>query len=105
MKVPYMKLYLQTLVSLLVCFTVLPAVAQDTTLSSYSNSRPVVTATRSITLLPGFYVPSGSSFHAYIVAATAAPCIPLAAAISTDQNYILTYTPREPFAAGTDLSA
>ncbi|PWG77862.1 hypothetical protein DDR33_25270, partial [Pararcticibacter amylolyticus] len=31
MKVPYMKLYLQTLVSLLVCFTVLPAVAQDTT--------------------------------------------------------------------------
>ncbi|PWG77892.1 DUF6443 domain-containing protein, partial [Pararcticibacter amylolyticus] len=104
MKVPYMKLYLQTLVSLLVCFTVLPAVAQDTTLSSYSNSRPVVTATRSITLLPGFYVPTGSSFHAYIAAASAAPCLPLAAALSADQNYILTYTPREPFAAGTDLS-
>ncbi|WP_394341132.1 3-coathanger stack domain-containing protein, partial [Pararcticibacter amylolyticus] len=97
-----------TRVSILVTVLTLlitPVFSQDTTLSSYSNSRPVVTATRSITLLPGFYVPTGSSFHAYIVAATAAPCIPLAAAISTDQNYILTYTPREPFAAGTDLSA
>ncbi|PWG78062.1 3-coathanger stack domain-containing protein, partial [Pararcticibacter amylolyticus] len=90
---------------MLMMFNTLSVFSQDTTLSSYSSSRPVITATRSITLLPGFYVPTGSSFHAYIVAATAAPCIPLAAALSTDQNYILTYTPREPFAAGTDLSA
>ncbi len=75
------------------------------TLSSYNSSGPVVTATGSITLTNGFYVPAGSPFHAYISQAPAAVCLPLAPALSQDQNYIVTYTPREPFAATEDLSS
>ena len=55
----------------------------------------------SITLLPGFHVPAGSSFHAYISGYNTTP---LASALSHNQNYIVTYTPRQAFSSGTDLS-
>jgi len=75
--------------------------AQDTTLSVYNSAKPVVNVSGSITLLPGFHVPAGSGFHAFISRYNTTP---LAPALSQNQNYIVTYTPREPFAAGENLS-
>jgi RHS repeat-associated protein len=52
----------------------------------------------SITLAPGFSTAAGGTFHAYI-----SSCVPLAASLSSNQNYIAVYTPSQAFAAATDL--
>lgn len=51
----------------------------------------------SITLLPGFSTQPGGSFHAYIMSAPIANCVPLNLSLSQNQNYVVTYTPRAPF--------
>ncbi|PRY48075.1 RHS repeat-associated protein [Arcticibacter pallidicorallinus] len=91
-------LYLQVLVFVFAFSRVLGQPPQEhEELSSYSSSRSTVTASGSITLLPGFTVPLGSSFHAYIVSGPSVLCVPLASAMSQNQNYIVTLTPREAF--------
>ncbi|AFD06620.1 DUF6443 domain-containing protein [Solitalea canadensis] len=63
-------------------------------LSTYSGQSEIM-ATQSVTLLPGVSIPSGSNVRIYISGA-AAYCTPLAAAPSTNQNYILTNTIKVP---------
>lgn len=79
--------------------------SQNIVLTSYNSSQPVVTATGSITLGSGFYVPAGSAFRAYISSGPAANCVPLASVLSQNQNYIVTYTPREAYSSGEDLAS
>ena len=55
----------------------------------------------SITLSPGFVGQPG--FHAYIQSAPPANCVPLSLNLSTNQNYIVTYTPRSPFQTASSL--
>ncbi|PRY48070.1 RHS repeat-associated protein [Arcticibacter pallidicorallinus] len=96
-----MSAFLSSLIMLLAaCLTI--ASAQDRPLSVYNPAEPVVSSSGSITLLPGFHVPAGSSFHAFISGYNTTP---LAPALSQNQNYIVTYTPREPFTSGVDLSS
>jgi RHS repeat-associated protein len=52
----------------------------------------------SITLAPNFSTAAGGTFHAYI-----SSCVPMAASLSTNQNYIAVYTPWQSFAAATNL--
>lgn len=66
-------LYLQVLIFVFAFSRVLGQPPQESEeLSAYSSSRSTVTATGSITLKPGFTVPLGSSFHAYIVSGPSA---------------------------------
>jgi hypothetical protein len=55
----------------------------------------------SITLGNGFHFVAapGSTLHYYI-----SGCVPLAATPSSNQNYVVTYTPRKEFTGVTDLS-
>jgi len=53
---------------------------------------------QSITLKPGFS--SGANFHAFI----AGNCISLASSVSSNQNYIITYTARQPFRDASNMS-
>ncbi|AFD06653.1 RHS repeat-associated core domain protein [Solitalea canadensis DSM 3403] len=66
----------------------------NVSLSSYSGQSEIM-ASQSITLLPGVSIPSGSNVRIYISGA-AAYCVPLAAAPSVNQNYILTNTVKVP---------
>ncbi|WP_410222293.1 3-coathanger stack domain-containing protein, partial [Pedobacter sp.] len=65
---------------------VLAAPAQDHKSYSQYNGEAVLSAPGSVTLLPGFHAPSGSSLRVYI----GTPAPPLATAPSSNQNYILT---------------
>ncbi|WP_410222497.1 3-coathanger stack domain-containing protein, partial [Pedobacter sp.] len=60
--------------------------AQDHKSYSQYNGEAVLSAPGSVTLLPGFHAPSGSSLRVYI----GTPAPPLATAPSSNQNYILT---------------
>ncbi|MET3981624.1 RHS repeat-associated protein [Mucilaginibacter sp. UYP25] len=57
---------------------------------SSPNTSGAYTAPTSITLSPGFSTAPGQTFSATITAG----CTPLATALSNNQNYIVTYTPR-----------
>lgn len=57
---------------------------------SSPNTSGAYTAPTSITLSPGFSTAPGQTFTATITAG----CTPLATALSNNQNYIVTYTPR-----------
>ncbi|WP_407428894.1 3-coathanger stack domain-containing protein [Arcticibacter sp.] len=78
-----MRVFLSSLIMLLgACLTTV--IAQDRTLNVYNPAEPVVSAGGSITLLPGFHVPAGSSFHAYISGYNTTP---LAPTLSQNQNF------------------
>lgn len=66
----------------------------DVELSSYTNQSEIK-ATKSITLKPGFYIPSGTTVRIYI-GANFQECVNLVSAPSANQNYILTRTFRVP---------
>src|SRR5688572_26168514 len=66
--------------------------AQHLTLNVYSGQSEI-TASGSITFGPGFTVPSGSSFRAYI--SSSANCVPLASTPSQNQNYIISSTVKQ----------
>lgn len=95
---------MKQLLSFLILFfsSCLAAIAQNITLDAYNPATPVVSVSGSITLSPGFHVPAGSSFHAYISGYNTTPLTP---ALSQNQNYIVTYTPRQAFSSGEDLSS
>ncbi|TKC02811.1 DUF6443 domain-containing protein, partial [Pedobacter frigoris] len=62
------------------------AIAQDITLNSYSNQTQI-TASRSITLADGFYIPSGSNVRIYTLASFQS-CTPFAWSPTTSQNFV-----------------
>lgn len=68
------------------------AVAQHLTFNVYSGQSEI-TASGSITFGPGFTVPAGSNFRAYI--SSSANCVPLASAASQNQNYIISSTVKQ----------
>lgn len=63
-----------------------PVKSQHLTFSAYTGQSEI-TASGSITFTNGFTVPAGSNFRAYISAS--ANCVPLAAAASPNQNYVV----------------
>lgn len=69
--------------------------AQHITVNSYSG-QSTISATGSVTLLPGFHVASGQNVHIFITTGVPAPQ-PLATAPSGNQNYILTTIYRKPY--------
>ncbi|MBE7178515.1 MAG: RHS repeat-associated core domain-containing protein, partial [Mucilaginibacter polytrichastri] len=75
----------------------------DRTVAGSLGQDYTVTASRSIALLPGFYS-NGKNFLARIQAVGTDFCRPLASQPSGNQNYILTYTPREAFSGTTLLN-
>jgi len=82
-------------------FILTSATAQQHITLNQSNTTGVYTASGSIRLLPGFS--SSGNFHAYIT--PLANCLPLAASLSQNRNYIVTYTPQQPFTDASTLPA
>ncbi|WP_245723894.1 DUF6443 domain-containing protein [Pedobacter steynii] len=77
-------------VFLQVSMSVVNAQEADRVLSIYSNESEIK-ASKSITLKPGFHIPSGSAVHIFI-GANFQECLDLVSAPSTTQNYILART-------------
>jgi len=63
--------------------------AQHLTFGTYTGQSEI-TASGSITFTNGFTVPAGSDFRAYI--SSSANCVPLASAVSANQNYVISNT-------------
>jgi RHS repeat-associated protein len=99
-----MKKYILFIFSLLVA-QVATAQTLATAPLTMANSSGEYYHPVSITLGDGFSTLPGGTFRAYIAQSPLANCIPLAAVLSQNQNYIVTYTPRVPFLATEDLTA
>ncbi|MCC8427258.1 polymorphic toxin type 50 domain-containing protein [Mucilaginibacter sp. UR6-11] len=84
------KIKLVILMVLLVSFDALAQ--QDIEVSKYQNQKELTT-NRSITLKPGFYVPTGAAVHIYV---SMAPGINVGTKIKPEMNAVITYTPRVP---------
>ncbi|MCJ0742624.1 DUF6443 domain-containing protein [Pedobacter montanisoli] len=91
------KYILALLTQLTLCLAV---DAQDHKSYSQYNGEAVLSASGSVTLLPGFYAPSGSSLRVYI----GVPAPPLATAPSSSQNYVLTRTFKVPGVNAVNLN-
>ncbi|QRY58013.1 DUF6443 domain-containing protein [Sphingobacterium siyangense] len=78
---------------LLYLFSLSKLFSQDLTFTSYSNQSEI-SATGSITLKPGFHIPTGQNARIFI---TGIPSQPLNASLSANQNYIVTNTFRKAY--------
>ncbi|WP_448698196.1 DUF6443 domain-containing protein [Mucilaginibacter sp. AW1-3] len=82
------------------------AQSADTTLNTAVTTAKVVRATHRISLSPGF---SGNGtngiIHFVIVPPLVQSCVPLAANLSSDQNYVQTMVPRVPITDPSTLSS
>jgi RHS repeat-associated protein len=75
-----------TILSILFPFLILfGAFAQEHKSYTVYNNQPELSASGSVTLLPGFHAPSGSSLRVFI----GSGCLPLVSAPSADRNYVL----------------
>lgn len=78
---------------LICCISANKLFSQDLPLSSYSGQSEI-SSTGSVTLKPGFYIPSGQNVRIFI---TGIPSQPLNASLSANQNYIVTNTFRRAY--------